>query len=79
MICKYKNMDWEKQGDEYVLMDCASGISAVIERDDVNKSLYWVTLRVGGFRFEGTYTKLSSAIRGSYRAFKRLYDITHRE
>ncbi len=76
MTHKYKNMGWEQVGDVYVLKVCASDIYVYIKRWG---SSYLLTLNVAGFKSDLVgYTKLSSAIRGAYRALKRLYDVTQR-
>jgi len=76
MTHKYKNMEWNQEGDEYILQECASDIVVYIEK--FGSTRYRLTAIVAGFTTLRKYTKLSSAFRGAYRALKRLYDVTHR-
>ena len=76
MTYRYKNMVWKQEGDEYILQGCVSDIIVYIKK--FGSARYRVTAIVAGFTTIRKYTKLSSAIRGAYRALKRLYDVTHR-
>jgi len=76
MTYRYKNMVWKHEGDKYILQTCASdGVEAYIDKGGL---IYWLTINIAKFEMGKGYTKLSSAIRGAYRALKRLYDVTHR-
>lgn len=80
MIHRYKSMvwkqEWKQEGNKYILQTCASdGVEAHIRKWSTT---YWLLVDVAGFETVQGYTKLSSAIRGAYRALKRLYDVTHR-